>query len=87
MGKEEEVLVGIAGELSLIIFDAAHLKAVVLKPGDSRGHPARYMAFADTPRRGVRTEHGALCWNTCFEQSKQRSWTNGLNNYTRLVLV
>ena len=33
MGKEE-VLVGIAGELSLIISDAAHLKTVVLKPGD-----------------------------------------------------
>ncbi|MEX5220020.1 MAG: cupin domain-containing protein [Nitrospiraceae bacterium] len=30
----EEVLVGIAGELSLIILDAARPKTVVLKPGD-----------------------------------------------------
>ena len=30
----EEVLVGIAGELSLIILDAAHPKTIVLKPGE-----------------------------------------------------
>jgi hypothetical protein len=30
----EEVLVGIAGELSLIILDAAHPKTILILPGD-----------------------------------------------------